>query len=403
MSDFQQAGPFTTLHKLGQTDSAFLERTLTSASGNLPICLVLPSLISEMAGPALPPILDILTTVSYLSKIIVTLGPATKSEFQEARDFFGRLPQKTVLIWNSGPRLHAQYQRLEKIGLSAGPDGKGRSVWMALGYLLADTPSAVIALHDCDIVTYDRGLLDRLVYPVASPLMEYQFCKGYYARFSGSLHGRVTRLYVTPLLQALTQMLGDLPLLKYLAAFRYPLAGEFCMTADLARSLRFPSGWGLEIGVLAEAYRHTSLRRICQSELCDRYDHKHQPLSDSPDQGLGRMATDIARTFFHLLSEEGVAFTPALLTTLPAVYLRHARTTARRYHHEALINHLTCDLHQELSSAEKFSRILTEVGTSLLEQTATRPTVIPDWNRVQAALPTFLEDLKAAVEADNVL
>jgi glucosyl-3-phosphoglycerate synthase len=401
MSDFQQTGPLTTLHLLGRTDLSSLDQSLAAAADRFPICLVLPSLISEIKGPALGPILSALASVSYLSKIVVTLGPATESEFREAREFFGRLPHETVLIWNNGPRLESLYQRLEQTGLSAGPDGKGRSVWMALGYLLADSPSAIIALHDCDIVTYDRRLLDRLVYPVASPLMKYHFCKGFYARFSQSLHGRVTRLYVAPLLQALTQILGDLPFLNYLEAFRYPLAGEFCMTGELARSLHFPSGWGLEIGVLAEVYRHTSLQKICQSELCERYDHKHQTLSNSPKQGLGRMATDIAWTLFHLLAEEGVCLTPALLATLPSVYLRHARTAVRRYHHEALINQLTYDLHLELSSAERFSKILAEAGHSFQEKVAARPAIIPDWDHVRAALPTFLGDLKTAVDADN--
>ena len=66
---------------------------------------------------------------------------------------------------------------------------------------------------------------------------------------------RVTRLLVAPLLESLRQILGPLPLLSYLACFRYALAGEFAMRADLARVNRVPSNWGLEIGVLAEVYR----------------------------------------------------------------------------------------------------------------------------------------------------
>ena len=400
MSDFHQAGPFTTLHLLNKTGDTLGGNVLTSTQG-IPVFLLLPSLVSEMKGSALPRILDALTSVSYLSKVVVTLGPATESEFRQARDFFGRLPQEIVLIWNSGPRLRSLYRKLDQAGLSAGPDGKGRSVWMAIGYILADATDAVIALHDCDIVTYNRGLLDRLVYPVASPMLRYHFCKGFYARFSDTLHGRVTRLYVTPLLHALASILGTVPLLRYLDAFRYPLAGEFSMTAEMAESLRFPSGWGLEIGVLAEVYRHTSLHRICQSELCDRYDHKHQVLSQNSDHGLVRMASDIAQTFYHLLVEEGIQLTPAFFKTLAPSYLRKARVSVHRYHHEALVNGLSYDLHKELLSTEIFSDILRETGNRFLERTDSGTDIIPDWRQVQAALPTFLHDLHEAVKTDN--
>jgi glucosyl-3-phosphoglycerate synthase len=71
---------------------------------------------------------------------------------------------------------------LEDRGLSAGKDGKGRSCWLAYGYLLA--------LHDCDIVNYDRELLARLCYPVAHPNLGFEFCKGYYARVTSGMGGK---------------------------------------------------------------------------------------------------------------------------------------------------------------------------------------------------------------------
>jgi glucosyl-3-phosphoglycerate synthase len=130
---------------------------------------------------------------------------------------------------------------------------------------------------DCDIVTYNRELLARLCYPVAKSNLDYEFCKGYYARVTDRLHGRVTRLFVTPLIRSLKQIIGRIDFLEYLDSFRYILAGEFSMRADLARINRIPGDWGLEVGVLAEVYRNCSLRRICQVEIADKYEHKHQP------------------------------------------------------------------------------------------------------------------------------
>ena len=76
-------------------------------------------------------------------------------------------------------------------------------------------------------------------------------------------------------------MFGFHNFLEYLDSFRYILAGEFSMRADLARINRIPGDWGLEMGVLAEVYRNCSLRRICQVEITDFYEHKHQPLSET--------------------------------------------------------------------------------------------------------------------------
>ena len=73
-------------------------------------------------------------------------------------------------------------------------------------------------------------------------------------------------------------MTPEIPYLRFLDDFRYALAGEFAMTADLARVIRIPSHWGLEVGVLAEVYRNVAPLRVCQVDLTDNYEHKHQDL-----------------------------------------------------------------------------------------------------------------------------
>ena len=71
------------------------------------------------------------------------------------------------------------------------------------------------------------------------------------------------------------------------------------MDLDVVRNLRIPFDWGLEIGVLSEVYRSYTPRRICQVDLADAYDHKHQDLSpDDPEAGLHKMAIDISKAFY---------------------------------------------------------------------------------------------------------
>ena len=92
--------------------------------------------------------------------------------------------------------------------LDIGLQGKGRGCWTAFGYVLARNHSQVIALHDCGITSYNREYLARLCYPIANPNLGYEFCKGYYSRVTDRLHGRVTRLFITPMIRSLQQLVG---------------------------------------------------------------------------------------------------------------------------------------------------------------------------------------------------
>jgi glucosyl-3-phosphoglycerate synthase len=205
---------------------------------------------------------------------------------------------------------------------------------------------------------------------------------------------------MTPLIRALSQTLDGGRFLAYLDSFRYPLAGEFSMSVDLARVNRIPSDWGLEVGMLAEVYRNTSIKRICQSELCEVYDHKHQILMADPDKGLLKMCVDITKNLFRTLASEGVVISDGHLKTILSRYQRLAEDMIDSYHADAALNGLAFDRHAEESAVESFARGVRMAGKMFLEDPLGVP-LIPNWNRVAAALPDFLDDLKSAVDADN--
>ncbi|MGQ9776311.1 MAG: glycosyl transferase [Thermodesulfobacteriota bacterium] len=401
MSDFFQPGVITTLHRLKKGNLERMEMELEFYSRHNPVSLVLPSLYSELKEKALKTIVSEIQKVKFINQVIVTLGKAEEKEFEYAKEFFSILPQETVVIWNDGPRVQSLYNILDRNDISAGEDGKGRSTWMAFGYILACEKSKVIMLHDCDILNYDREFLARLCYPVVNPNLGYEFCKGFYARVTNKMHGRVTRLFFTPLIRSLEKLLGHLPFLVYLDSFRYPLEGEFSMIVDLARINRIPWDWGLEVGVLAEVYRNCSLRRICQVDLADNYDHKHQELSsDDPSKGLLRMATDIAKNLFRNLASEGIDLSDSLLRTLRATYLKTAQEAITKYHDDAAINGLDFDRHEEGVAVETFTKGI-ELASKAFVEDPLRIPLIPNWSRVTSAIPDFLERLKNAVDDDN--
>ena len=401
MSDFYQTGEVATLHSLDNNGLERLEGELEQFGKASPIALVLPALYSEFEGQAMKRIRAELARVRYLRQIVVTLGRADEEQFDSARRFFDDFPHEVTFVWNSGKAMQRLYRLLDDNGLSVGEDGKGRSCWMAYGYVLASAACDVIALHDCDILNYDRRLLARLCYPVANPNLGFEFCKGYYARVTDRMHGRVTRLFVTPLVRSLLSFMPNQPFLRYLDSFRYALAGEFAMRAELARANRIPGDWGLEVGVLAEIYRNRSVKRVCQADLSDNYEHKHQPLSaDDAGKGLMRMASDIAKTLFRTLASEGIVFTEGMFCALQVHYVRMAEDTITRYYADARLNGLEFDRHAEEQAVAAFARCLGLASACYLEDPLGKP-LIPNWNRVVSAIPDFLDLLLDAVQSDN--
>jgi glucosyl-3-phosphoglycerate synthase len=401
MGDFYQTESFSTLHRLNRNNVGQLEEQLLEFCETRPIALVLPCLYSELKGKALKQILKQLKEVRYLNEIVITLGRANEREFRHAQEFFSVLPDNYKIIWDDGDRMTAIFNLLKESGLEIGEPGKGRAAWIAYGYVLAGETSEVIVLHDCDILTYSRELLARLCYPLANPNMDYEFCKGFYSRVTDRMYGRVTRLFISPVIRALKKIFGHLPFLVYLDGFRYPLAGEFSMKTDLVRVNRIPADWGLEVGSLAEVFRNVSLKRICQVDLADNYEHKHQQLSTDDEMGgLLKMCADISMSLFRTLSSEGVNFPESTFNTLLVTYLKIAQDTIKMYEDDAAINGLFFDRHSEALAVETFARGIRIASRQFLEDPLGSP-LIPNWSRVASAIPDILDMLKDAVDKDN--
>jgi glucosyl-3-phosphoglycerate synthase len=401
MGDFFQNGEITTLQELGKRDYPRFEAELTEFSKERPLALVMPALYSGLGGPALKKILSELSKVEYLDRLVISLGGADRNDFKRALELFSGFPRKVSIIWNDGKRIQELERAIHDKNLYLGEPGKGIGAWIAYGLILSDPKIRTIALHDCDIVSYDRIMLHRLVYPVMNPLLDFEFSKGYYARFSDHLYGRVTRIFVTPLIRALQKILGRTPFLVYLDSFRYPLAGEFCMNVDAARVNKVPSDWGLEIGTISEVFRNYSTRRICQVDLGVDYEHRHQMSGfTDPRKGLMRMARETSLSIFHTLGTEGIELSESFFRTLRVAYATHAHEAIRQYSALSAINGIRYDRYAEEVFADYFIKTLERAGADYLSDPSGNPD-IPNWNRVKAVIPDIFERIREAVEADE--
>jgi glucosyl-3-phosphoglycerate synthase len=206
---------------------------------------------------------------------------------------------------------------------------------------------------------------------------------------------------VTPVIRALEKIIGFHPLLVFFDSFRYPLAGEFSMDVDLARVLRIPGDWGLEVGVLAEVYRNTSIRRVCQADIAENYEHKHQDLSpQDATTGLHKMCIDICKSLFRTLSSEGIVFSGGFFKSLVVTYVRTAQDMLKRYEDDAAINGLLFDRHTESLAVDTFTRGIWQAAQSAMEDPLGFP-LIPGWDQVTAAVPDVLAMISDAVDKDN--
>lgn len=226
------------------------------------------------------------------ARVVIALR-ADASAVTPIHDWLAGYDVSAETIWCNGPRVN---ELLTEAGLG-GPGGKGRDVWVALGVA---SETAYTVVHDADSETYSPRHVNRLLFPLEHG---HSFVKGYYARVErNQLYGRLFRLFYAPLVRALSQQHAA-PVVSYLEAFRYALAGEMAMTSRLARRLRVPSGWGLEVGSLGTAFEQSGFEGTAQIDLGV---HKHDHRSVDGPHGLGDMSVEVGESLFSVLEDNGV-------------------------------------------------------------------------------------------------
>ncbi len=66
--------------------------------------LLLPALVTEFDGPAMPRIIEELGSVNYLYQIILSLDRADRKQFRKIRKIMSSLPSEVKVVWHDGPR-----------------------------------------------------------------------------------------------------------------------------------------------------------------------------------------------------------------------------------------------------------------------------------------------------------
>ncbi len=208
-----------------------------------------------------------------------------------------------------GAEVHPQSELMPELGPVL---GKGDAMWRSLPLLRGE----LVCFLDADSERFGAHYVCGLLGPL---LCEpgIAFVKGFYRRpfRVGGVTlpdegGRVTELTARPLLSTFYPPL---------AAFEQPLAGEVAATRELLERLPFVTGYGVDIGLLLDAYGLASLDALAQVDL-DVRQNAHQPLRE-----LGAMASAVLQAVAVRLKREGRLRGPiAPVIERPPLVLRDA-------------------------------------------------------------------------------
>jgi len=173
--------------------------------------------------------------------------------------------------------------------------GKGEVLWRSL----LVTSGEIVCFVDADLRDFDPSFVSGIVGPLLTE-PDLAMVKAMYDRALGDKPvggGRVTELVARPLLNLYWPQL---------AGFVQPLGGEYAARRSLLERLRFPVGYGVELGLLVDALHTVGLDALGQVDVGVR---KHR---NQDGLALGRMAAAIHRTA-HARLPRGPLVRPELI------------------------------------------------------------------------------------------
>lgn len=162
---------------------------------------------------------------------------------------------------------------------SSGGRGKGAALHTGLQATVGD----LVAFCDADLDPFAPVLVTGLLGPLLSD-PSVALVKATYSRpLNGQADegGRVTALTARPALAAL---------FPALAGLHQPLAGEWAARREVLEQIAFPTGYGVDIGVLIDVHRGWGAPAIAQVDVGQR-SHRNRPLTE-----LAPMASEVLST-----------------------------------------------------------------------------------------------------------
>ena len=266
------------------TEGVAAHRWLTDHSWSRPDWTV-AELEAAKAGRTVSVVLPALNEEETVAGVVETITPLLGGLVDELIVLdSGSTDDTEIRALAAGARVISREVALPEV---APQPGKGEVLWRSL----AATAGDIIAFVDSDLLDPDPMFVPKLLGPLLTA-DGVHLVKGFYRRplkVSGSEDanggGRVTELVARPLLAALR---------PELMCLYQPLGGEYAGTRELLTSVPFAPGYGVEIGLLIDAYDRLGLDAIAQVNLGVRT-HRNRPLTELASMSRQVIATLLSR------------------------------------------------------------------------------------------------------------
>lgn len=237
------------------------------------------------AGRTVSVVLPALNEEETVASVIDTISPLLGGLVDELVVLdSGSTDETGIRAVAAGARVVSREQALPEVPIQP---GKGEALWRSL----AATTGDIVVFVDSDLLDPDPMFVPKLLGPILTT-DGVHLVKGFYRRplkISGAEDanggGRVTELVARPLLAALR---------PELTCLLQPLGGEYAGTRELLTSVGFAPGYGVEIGLLIDAYDKLGLNAIAQVNLGVRT-HRNRPLTELAAMSRQVIATLLSR------------------------------------------------------------------------------------------------------------
>jgi glucosyl-3-phosphoglycerate synthase len=248
------------------------------------VSVVLPALNEERTVGAIVSAIrrELMERVPLVDELVVLDSDSTDGTARVAAEAGARVVHRDSIL----PRIPAA-------------PGKGEVLWRSL----LVTSGEVVCFVDSDLREFEASFVSGIVGPLLTE-PGVDFVKAMYDRpletAAGVVPGgggRVTELVARPLLNLHWPRL---------AGFVQPLGGEYAVRRSLLERLPFPTGYGVELGLLVDALETAGLDALAQVDVGVRH-HRHQD-----GAALGRMAATIYATALSRLGAGELDVRPQL-------------------------------------------------------------------------------------------
>lgn len=191
----------------------------------------------------------------------------------------GSIDDTAAVATAAGARVERSSALLPAFGPSR---GKGDALWRSLHAATGD----IVCWLDADLSDFGLHFVTGLVGPLLTE-PAVGFVKAHYDRpVSGKAGGgRVTELMARPVISTL---------FPRLAGVVQPLGGEYAGRRAVLERLPFPTGWGVEIGLLVEVVERFGPRTVAQVDLGVRH-HRSRSLDELGPQATAILVTGLRK------------------------------------------------------------------------------------------------------------